>query len=410
VQRAYGTAVGALPTSALAGHSFQGWYTDAAGGAQVTVATKVTEDVTFFAHWKADIHTVTFNATGGSVSPASVQRAYGTAMGALPMPTRPGHSFQGWFTAVSGGVQVTVTTKVTADVTFFAHWTRNTYTVTFRGWDDRAIGVPQRVAHGAGAKAPDAPKRTGYTFAGWDEEFAGVTSDLTVTALYRANAYTVKLDAAGGKVAGKASTSVTRAYGQALGALANATRTGHDFLGWYTAKTGGQKATSGAKATKDVTYYAHWKARTYTVKLNASGGKVGKASASSAKRPYGSKLGRLVTPTRTGHDFLGWYTAKSGGKKVGAATRVAKSVTYWAHWKAKSYTVRLNASGGKVGKASTASVRRAHSAKLGKLPAPKRAGHRFLGWYTKKSGGTKVTAGTRVTKAVTLYAHWRRVR
>jgi uncharacterized repeat protein (TIGR02543 family) len=41
---------------------------------------------------------------------------------------------------------------------------------------------------------------------------------------------------------------------------------------------------------------------------------------------------------------------------------------------------------------------------------PSRAGHTFLGWYTGKVKGTKVTAGTKVTKAVTLYAHWKRVR
>ncbi|MDR1013684.1 MAG: InlB B-repeat-containing protein [Coriobacteriales bacterium] len=44
------------------------------------------------------------------------------------------------------------------------------------------------------------------------------------------------------------------------------------------------------------------------------------------------------------------------------------------------------------------------------LATPKRAGYKFDGWYTGKAKGTKVTAGTKVTRAVTLYAHWKRVR
>jgi uncharacterized repeat protein (TIGR02543 family) len=46
----------------------------------------------------------------------------------------------------------------------------------------------------------------------------------------------------------------------------------------------------------------------------------------------------------------------------------------------------------------------------GKLPKPKRTGYIFKGWYTKKTGGKKVSASTlyRITKNLTLYAHWKK--
>jgi uncharacterized repeat protein (TIGR02543 family) len=352
---------------------------------------------------------VTFDSQGGS-SVAGRSAVPGSAVGALPVPTRAGHAFDGWFTAPTGGTQVTAATMVTAHVTWYAHWTAVTHTVAFKGWDGKAIGAAQAVAHGSAAVAPSAPPRTGHTFAGWDTEFSSVVSDLTVTATYKLNTHTVKLDANGGRVSGKSSASGKRNHGQPLGALAKPARSGHDFLGWYTGKAGGKQVSAATKVAKDVTYYAHWKASSATVTLNANGGKLGRAATASVARAKGATLGRLATPARSGYDFQGWYTAKSGGKKVAAGTKVTRNVTYWAHWKAKTYTVKLAANGGKVAGKASASVKRTYSSKLGKLSVPKRTGYSFQGWYTSKSGGKKVTSATRVTKAVTLYAHWKRGR
>jgi uncharacterized repeat protein (TIGR02543 family) len=355
---------------------------------------------------------VTLDANGGTVGGGAStleRRPYGSAVGALPALARTGHAFAGWFTAPSGGTRVTEATVVTGDVTYYAHWMVNTYTVVFRGWDGKAIGAAQRVAHGAGAVAPKAPARTGHTFAGWDKAFTGVTSDLTVTARYTANSYTIRLDANGGKVGGKASASVKRTYGQALGSLAKPARTGYTFLGWYTGKAKGTKVGATTKVTENVTYCAHWRANGPVVTLNANGGKVGGAATATVVKAKGAAVGRLATPTLTGYAFQGWFTGKAKGTKVTAKARVVKNVTYWAHW-AKVHTVKLDAACGKVGGKASSSLKKIHSSKLGKLATPKRTGYQFLGWYTAKYGGKKVTAGTKVTKAVTLYAHWKRAR
>ena len=68
-------------------------------------------------------HTVTFNANGGSVSPATRNVAHGSAIGTLPTPTRDGYAFVGWFARASGGTRATSATKVTRSVTYYAHWT-----------------------------------------------------------------------------------------------------------------------------------------------------------------------------------------------------------------------------------------------------------------------------------------------
>ncbi len=68
---------------------------------------------------------VTFNANGGKVTPGSRSVAVGSAVGALPVPSRDGYSFSGWWTAAGGGTRISASTPVTGDVTYYAHWTKS---------------------------------------------------------------------------------------------------------------------------------------------------------------------------------------------------------------------------------------------------------------------------------------------
>lgn len=83
--------------------------------------------------------------------------------------------------------------------------------------------------------------------------------------------------------------------------------------------------------TSDVTVNTVWKANKYTVKFNKNGGTVSKTSKTVT---YASKYGTLPTAERKGYVFSGWYTAKTGGKKVTSSTKVstAKTHTLYARW------------------------------------------------------------------------------
>jgi uncharacterized repeat protein (TIGR02543 family) len=71
------------------------------------------------------VHTVTFNPNDGTVTSTTTPKLHDTEIGDLPMPTRTGYTFTGWFTAATGGTQISATTQVTADVTYYAHWAAN---------------------------------------------------------------------------------------------------------------------------------------------------------------------------------------------------------------------------------------------------------------------------------------------
>ena len=125
--------------------------------------------------------------------------------------------------------------------------------------------------------------------------------------------------------------------GQKATQPANPTRSGYTFLGWYTAKTGGSKYDFSRGVTSDVTLYAHWDVRTYTVSFDANGG----SSVSAQKVKHGSKASQPANPTRSGYAFQGWYTAKTGGSKYDFSRAVTSDVTLYAHWTANPQLKRL---------------------------------------------------------------------
>ena len=123
----YGEAYGSLPTTTRTGYRFSGWYTAKTGGTKIASNTMVGNSAgsTLYAHWKANQYTVTFDSNGGTVSTKSKKVTYNSTYDTLPIPTRAGYTFDGWYTAETGGTKVTTNTKVTAtaDHTLYAHWT-----------------------------------------------------------------------------------------------------------------------------------------------------------------------------------------------------------------------------------------------------------------------------------------------
>jgi uncharacterized repeat protein (TIGR02543 family) len=89
--------------------------------------------------YPATSYTVTFNPNGGTVSPASVTRMSGVAIGTLPIPTRTGYTFEGWYTAAAGGANITANTKVTKSVVYYAHWASTEYRVVHHPAEYRVV-------------------------------------------------------------------------------------------------------------------------------------------------------------------------------------------------------------------------------------------------------------------------------
>ena len=140
----------------------------------------------------------------------------------------PGYTFGGWNKA-DGTAWDYASDKVTDNITLYAKWAANTYTITF----DTAGGseiAPITQDYGTVITAPEAPTREGYTFTGWDRDIPTTmpTENMTVTAQWEINQYTITFDTNGGSEI----APITQDYGTAITAPANPTREGYTFIGW----------------------------------------------------------------------------------------------------------------------------------------------------------------------------------
>lgn len=303
-------------------------------------------------------YTVTYYAHGGSVSPASATashvKSYGfgrwntksdgtgtnysaggsytanasatlyaqwdsstsTPIVTLPTPTWAGRTFNGWYTEESGGTRVGGggdPYTPFANVNLHAQWTLKTYTVSYNKNAASNVTVnnmpsSQTKDHG-----------TDLT----------LSNNLPTRGNASAGSYTVNFNANGGTVTPPSATSaLTQSY---------------TFSKWNTKSDGsGTNYSRGGtySANASVTLYAKWT--------------VGSPTAAAVTLP---------TPTRSGYLFNGWYTAASGGTKVGdgggSYVPTTNNTNLYAHWSAQKSTV--STTNGTLGTAQTITITRNNS-------------------------------------------------
>lgn len=271
------------------------------------------------------------------------------------------------------------------------------------------------------------PKRTGYRFGGW---YWGSTligsfafsagamyglenprQNLTVTASWNANPYTVVYNGNGATSGSTANSS--HVYGTAKALTANGyAKTGYRFLGWSTSST----ATSATYIDEQsvlnltsvyngiVTLYAVWAVNTYTVAYNGNGHTSG--STASSSHTYG--VAKALTANGFARAFTVTFNPNGGTCSTASAARSA-TFSGWATsstgsvvYSDKQSVSNLTATHG----ATVTLYAKWSSITIGTLPTPARTGYKFLGWYTAASGGTQVSSSTTINAATTVYAQW----
>ena len=171
----YNSTYGTLPEPTRRGYTFGGWYTTSALATQVTSGTKVTKTAnhTLYAKWTANTYTVTLDANGGTVTPATLSVVYDGKYGdgynnSLPSAKRDGCTFTGWYTAKIGGLKVEPFHLISKayDHTIYACWTPNTYTVTLIGSGGKGTSLAS-YTYGVETELPTDWTKQCAKFEGW---------------------------------------------------------------------------------------------------------------------------------------------------------------------------------------------------------------------------------------------------
>ena len=265
-------------------------------------------------------------------------------------------------------------TPVTADLTLTAKWQINRYTITF----DTAGGseVPSITQdYGTAITPPAAPTRTGYTFAGWDRESPTTmpAENITLTARWQVNQYTITFKPENGGE----DIVITQDYGTAITPPAAPTRTGYTFAGW-------DRESPTTMPAENITLTARWQVNQYTITFKPENG----GQDIVIKQDYGTAITAPANPTKTGYTFAGW-------DKTIPSTMPAENITLTARWQVNQYTITFKPENG----GQDIVIKQDYGTAITAPANPTKTGYTFAGW--DKTIPTTMPAGD-----MTITARW----
>jgi len=350
---AWDTSSFVLPTPTKQGYIFTGWWDKQSGGNLIGKAgmkyTPSRDNISIYGQWAPIVTEVTLKIQG-AYSPATDQKINATYDKAMPVISIPKKQYTITYN-YNGSTQAN---------SIFAH------EAPFAGYFGQANGKGTKYynANGTSAHVWNVASQTAMIYANWST---------VTTKLPTPNA-----------------------------------RNGYEFLGWYTAATGGTKVGNAGATysfTGNKTLYAHWTLINYSVTLNNQNATY--AGTTSINANYGFSMKTITIPKKTysltlnhnyngivatyqvSHTFNGYFTSTggSGTKYINANGTSARNwdrianTTLYAYWTNGTYY----------------------------LPVLSRSGYTFAGWWTQPVGGTRVSYGNSsftVNTSQILYAQW----
>ena len=424
-----------LPEPTYKSHDFDGWFTEPKDGTR-TLTNEPYEfvaDTQVYAHW-TELYEIKFDARGGTLVPGdeTAETDRNGKLSKLPTPTPPtgprGFYFDGWYTITEKGEEKVVAneTVFTKNTTVFAKWTpiykvifhanggvfkNNSETLEKLTNENRQVSIPE-----------EKPTFAKHDFDGWftseegSERFNAIyqfSADTTIYAHWT-ELYEIKFDARGGTLVPGDETAETDRNGKLSKLPTPASPTGPRgfyFDGWYfITEKGEEKVVANETVfTKNTTVFAKW-TPIYKVIFHANGGVFKSNSETLEKLTNENRRVSIPEekPTFAKHEFDGWFTSKEGSDQFNAVYQFSADATIYAHW-TRLYTVTFNPNGGSLAPDDSVATtdRNGKLSGLKKLPVPdERTGYFFDGWYTKKTGGTRITLDSKFTEDTIVYAHW----
>lgn len=432
-------------TGKITGYSFDGWYTSPTGGDKYDWSTKLTNDVTMYAHWTANGYTVKYDAGGGKGTMGDQKFTFDVPQNLSPNAfTRDGYTFTGWKRADTGdsytdGQQVSnLTSTPNGIVTMIAQWTPNPASINYdpnppTGRTPGGQGTANWTGHTGDTQAIGANGWTvdGYTFIGWNTSADGkgtayapgttwiANGTLTLYAQWTPGQAGLTYD--GNGATGGKTDPQTGKTDEKINVRDNGfTRDGYMFVTWNTqAGCKGKAVNPGDEWTLQgsSTLYACWAGTAQTLTYHGNGATGGNTAAQSGKT--GDELTTNANGfTRDGYTFVRWDTAKDGSGtaygegKNGVSQYVMKPAgnDLYAIWKANPATIQYRNdwpnTTGSTPDTTGVTGQNVTIARNGFT----RPGYTFTGWARDRRTNPSLQPGGRYTLTpgtTTLWAQWK---
>ena len=371
------------------GYTFVDWYLEPALTTPYVFSQMGSSDLTLYAKWNINSYTVTFEANQGSVV-TSIATDYDTTITKPTDPTKVGHTFGGWYSDQTLTTAFVFTTPITQDITLYAKWSINSYTMTF----DTAGGSPVNPVtqnYGSTITVPN-PAKEGYDFAGWFSDQVLTTpytintmpdGNLTVYAKWTASPYTITFEANGGT----AVTTISANYNDTITAPVAPTKTGHSFDGWYINNDLTTLFIFDTMPVGGATLYAKWNVNIYTITYVIEGSSI------IEEIPYQSQITLNIAPVIEGYNFIEWMENDVAFIET---TMPDRNITILPKYEPKYYQISFE----NITKESM--LVQYNSAIV--IQPPVRPGYVFIGWYMDELLLNEFTLTYMPANAIKLYA------
>ena len=378
------------------GYSFLGWYQheDFTGDVITEIAPQSYEDYELYAKWEINEYTLTFNSNEGSlINP--ITQDYNTTVVEPSNPTREGYTFGGWYSDVNLTATHVFTFMPAENITLYAKWEINEYTLTFDSNEGTSIN-PIVQDYNTIIIEPLEPIRAGYTFIWWytdtnltaDYTFTNMPSeDLILYAKWNLNYYQIVYELNDGINNINNPNSYTIETEPIL--LQDPEKEGNTFLGWYEAEDfSGSEITSIISGSVDhMSLYTKWEINQYTLTFESNEGSL----IDPIVQDYNTAVIEPSGSVRIGYTFSGWYKDINLTIRYTFTNMPSEDLMLYAKWNINYYQIVYELNDG-VENLNNPNLYTIETETI-LLEASEKVGYTFLGWFEAEDfSGSEITS------------------
>lgn len=348
-----------LPAATKEHYNFMGWYLVANptySQSIQTVPTGTFGDITVYASFEVHNYAINYvlvntgaKNNDNNLLSYNVESQYPIVFGA---PSCEGYDFAGWYADANYTTPMSSITAVSGDVTVYAKWTEkapvNSYTITYMDGETAITGLnPTNYVEGTGVLTLPIPQKLQHDFEGWyttptfdegtkvTEIAAAATGNVTLYAKFVENqlpppVYNIVYKDGTAIISGL--TPATYTAGEGVAVLPTPEKAHYRFDGWYTDASfanGTKLEAITAHSVNDVTLYAKFTPVSYTITYSLGGG------VNSDSNPTSYTVldtATLVSPTKDGCTFAGWYTDVYLNNQITSLEGQSGNLVLYAKW------------------------------------------------------------------------------